>query len=82
MSRRKNFFGSGFGKKKIGAFCLTEPDAGTDASRQLATAVDQGDHYVLNAHKKFITNGGLAGTYIVFAMTDKSKGNAGFPHLS
>lgn len=63
--------------KKIGAFCLTEPEAGTDASRQLATAVDQGDHYLLNAHKKFITNGGLAGTYLVFAMTDKSKGNFG-----
>ena len=63
--------------RKIGAFCLTEPDAGTDASRQLATAVDKGDHYLLNAHKKFITNGGLAGTYLVFAMTDKSKGNLG-----
>ena len=63
--------------RKLGAFALTEPDAGTDASRQLATAVDMGDHYLLNAHKKFITNGGLAGTYIVFAMTDKSKGNAG-----
>ena len=63
--------------RKIGAFCLTEPDAGTDASRQLATAVDMGDHYLLNAHKKFITNGGIAGTYLVFAMTDKSKGNMG-----
>lgn len=63
--------------RKLGAFCLTEPDAGTDSSRQLATAEDKGDHYVLNAHKKFITNGGLADTYIVFAMTDKSKGNAG-----
>lgn len=77
MSRRKNFFRIWLRGRKIGAFCLTEPDAGTDASRQLATAVDQGDHYVLNAHKKFITNGGLAGTYIVFALTDKSKGNAG-----
>ena len=77
MSRRKNFLPDLASGRKIGAFCLTEPDAGTDASRQLATAVDQGDHYVLNAHKKFITNGGLAGTYIVFAMTDKSKGNAG-----
>jgi butyryl-CoA dehydrogenase len=63
--------------RKLGAFCLTEPDAGTDASRQLATAVDKGDHYLLNAHKKFITNGGIAGTYLVFAMTDKSKGNLG-----
>ncbi|MBR2778815.1 MAG: acyl-CoA dehydrogenase family protein [Firmicutes bacterium] len=63
--------------RKLGAFALTEPEAGTDASRQLATAEDKGDYYLLNAHKKFITNGGLAGTYLVFAMTDKSKGNNG-----
>ena len=75
--QKKKFLPDLASGRKIGAFCLTEPDAGTDASRQLATAVDQGDHYVLNAHKKFITNGGLAGTYIVFAMTGKSKGNAG-----
>ena len=75
--QKKKFLPDLASGRKIGAFCLTEPDAGTDASRQKATAVDMGDHYVLNAHKKFITNGGLAGTYIVFAMTDKSKGNAG-----
>ncbi len=63
--------------RKLGAFCLTEPDAGTDCSRQKATAVLEGDHYILNGHKKFITNGGIANTYIVFAMTDASKGNQG-----
>ena len=63
--------------KKLGAFCLTELDAGTDSSRQKATAVDMGDHWLINAHKKFITNGGIAETYIVFAMTDASKGYGG-----
>ncbi len=72
--QKKKFLPDLASGRKLGAFCLTEPDAGTDASRQKATAVDKGDHYVLNAHKKFITNGGLAGTYIVFAMTDPSKG--------
>ena len=60
--------------RKVGAFCLTEPDAGTDASRQLATAVDMGDHYLLNAHKKFITNGGIAGTYLAFIVDAESEG--------
>ncbi len=75
--QKKKFLPDLLTGRKIGAFCLTEPEAGTDASRQLATAVDMGDYYLLNAHKKFITNGGLAGTYLVFAMTDKSKGNNG-----
>lgn len=60
--------------RKLGSFCLTEKEAGTDASRQLATAVDKGDYWLLNADKKFITNGGISDTYIVFAMTDKSQG--------
>ncbi|MGI6205562.1 MAG: acyl-CoA dehydrogenase family protein [Anaerovoracaceae bacterium] len=60
--------------RKIGSFCLTEKDAGTDSSRQKATAVDKGDYFLLNADKKFITNGGIAETYIVFAMTDRSQG--------
>ena len=72
--QKKKFLPDLASGRKIGAFCLTEPDAGTDSSRQLATAEDKGDHFLLNAHKKFITNGGLAGTYIIFAMTDKSKG--------
>ena len=61
----------------LGAFCLTEPGAGTDASAIATTAVAEDDHYVLNGTKIFITNGGPADTYIVMAMTDKSKGNRG-----
>ena len=60
-----------------GAFGLTEPNAGTDASGQQTTAVLEGDHYVLNGSKCFITNGTVAETFVVFAMTDKSKGNHG-----
>ena len=63
--------------EKLGAFGLTEPNAGTDASGQQTTAKLDGDEYVLNGTKIFITNGGYADTYIVFAMTDKSKGNHG-----
>ncbi len=62
---------------KLGAFGLTEPNAGTDAASQQTVAVLQGDHYVLNGSKIFITNAGEAETYIVFAMTDKSKGVKG-----
>lgn len=63
--------------RKIGAFGLTEPNAGTDASGQQTTAVLEGDHYLLNGQKIFITNGGVAETFVVFAMTDKSKGTRG-----
>ena len=63
--------------KKIGAFGLTEPGAGTDASGQQTTAVLEGDHYVLNGSKCFITNGTVAETFVVFAMTDKKLGNHG-----
>ena len=63
--------------KKIGAFGLTEPGAGTDAAGQQTVAVLDGDHYVLNGSKIFITNGGVAETFIIFAMTDKSKGTKG-----
>jgi len=63
--------------KKVGAFCLTEPGAGTDASGQQTKAVLDGDHYVLNGSKIFITNGGVAETFVVFAMTDKSLGTKG-----
>ncbi|MBT9154346.1 MAG: Acyl-CoA dehydrogenase [Firmicutes bacterium] len=62
---------------KMGAFALTEPNAGTDAAAQQTTAIDAGDCYVLNGSKIFITNAGEAETYIVFAMTDKSKGIKG-----
>ena len=63
--------------KKLGAFGLTEAGAGTDASGQQTKAVLDGDKYILNGTKVFITNGGEAGTYVIFAMTDKSKGNKG-----
>lgn len=61
----------------LGAFGLTEPNAGTDASAQQTTAVLEGDHYVLNGSKIFITNAGYADVYIIMAMTDKSKGTKG-----
>ena len=60
--------------EKIGAFGLTEPSAGTDASAQQTTAVLKGDKYILNGSKIFITNGSEAETYVIFAMTDKSAG--------
>lgn len=63
--------------EKIGAFCLTEPGAGTDAAGQQTTAKLEGDNYILNGSKIFITNGGYAQTFIVFAMTDKSQGTRG-----
>lgn len=63
--------------EKLGAFALTEPDAGTDASGQKTVAVKDGDEYVLNGSKIFITNAGYADIYVVFAMTDKSQGTKG-----
>ncbi|MFA5093074.1 MAG: acyl-CoA dehydrogenase family protein [Candidatus Omnitrophota bacterium] len=63
--------------KKIAAFGITEPEAGSDASGIKTTAVKVGDHYVLNGLKHFITNGGDAETYVVIAMTDKTKGARG-----
>ena len=60
-----------------GAFCLTEPDAGSDAAAGRTVAVKDGDEYVINGRKCFITNGGLASVYVVFAITDKSKGTKG-----
>ncbi len=61
----------------IGAFGLTEPNAGTDASAQQTIAVKEGDNYILNGSKIFITNAGYANVYIIMAMTDKSKGTKG-----
>lgn len=63
--------------RHMGAFGLTEPNAGTDAAAQQSVAVLDGDHYILNGSKIFITNAGEAETYVVFAMTDKSKGLKG-----
>lgn len=81
------YFGNDMQKKKyvpklasgqsLGAFCLTEPGAGSDAGSLKSKAVRNGDHYILNGSKVFITNGGEADVYIVFASTDLSKGSHG-----
>ena len=63
--------------QKIGAFCLSEPEAGSDATQQRTTAIDKGDHYVVNGTKNWITNGGSASTYLVMAQTDREKGHRG-----
>lgn len=61
----------------IGAFCLSEPEAGSDATSQKTTAIDKGDHYLMNGTKNWITNGNSASTYIVIAQTDIEKGHKG-----
>ena len=63
--------------QKIGAFCLSEPEAGSDATSQRTTAIDMGDHYLLNGTKNWITNGNSASTYLVIAQTDADKGHRG-----
>ena len=63
--------------RHVGAFALTEPNAGSDASKGQTVAKLEGDHYVLNGSKIFITNGYVADIFVVFAMTDKTKGNHG-----
>ena len=65
----------------IGAFCLSEPEAGSDATSQRTTAIDMGDHYLLNGTKNWITNGGTASTYLVMAQTDVAKGHRGINTL-
>src|SRR6195952_5402069 len=67
--------------EKIGAFCLSEPEAGSDATSQQTTAIDMGDHYLLNGTKNWITNGNSASTYIVIAQTDASKKHHGINAL-
>ena len=61
----------------VGAFCLSEPEAGSDATSQQTTAIDHGDHYLINGTKNWITNGGRSDVYIVIAQTDRSKGSKG-----
>ena len=61
----------------LGAFCLSEPEAGSDATSQKTTAIDHGDHYLLHGTKNWITNGSSANYYIVIAQTDKEKGHRG-----
>ena len=65
------------GELYIGAFLLSEPEAGSDATSQRTTAEDKGDHYVLNGTKNWITNGNSASVYLVMAQTDASKGSRG-----
>jgi len=65
----------------IGAFCLSEPEAGSDATSQKTTALDKGDHYVINGTKNWITNGNTAEVYLVIAQTDKEKGHKGINAL-
>ncbi len=63
--------------EKLGAFCLSEPEAGSDATSQKTTAVDKGDHYILNGTKNWITNGSNADLHLVFAQTNKEKKHRG-----
>ena len=65
----------------IGAFCLSEPEAGSDATSQKTTAIDKGDHYLLNGTKNWITNGSSAEVYLVIAQTDVEKGHKGINAL-
>src|SRR2546429_5098681 len=64
---------------RLGALCLTEPDAGSDVANISTTATKDGKHWVLNGVKRFITNGGIAGTHALFAEGDKSPGHLGLP---
>ena len=63
--------------ESIGAFCLSEPEAGSDATSQATTAIDKGDHYLINGTKNWITNGGRSDVYLVIAQTDREKGHRG-----
>jgi alkylation response protein AidB-like acyl-CoA dehydrogenase len=67
--------------EKIGAFCLSEPEAGSDATSQRTTAIDMGDYYLLNGTKNWITNGSTASTYIVIAQTNAELGHRGINAL-
>src|SRR6478672_7416759 len=67
--------------QKIGAFLLSEPEAGSDATSQRTTAEDKGDYYLLNGTKNWITNGGTASVYLVMAQTDPAKGSKGINTL-
>lgn len=61
----------------VGSYCVTEPNAGTDVAGMSTQAVNKGDHFLINGTKTFVTNGGQAGIFIVFAVTDPSAGNKG-----
>ena len=89
--QKKKYLPEVLSGKKMGSFCLTEPDAGSDAAGCKTTAIWNGKEYILNGLKCFITNGGIASFYCITAMTDKTKGvkgismflvDAGTPGLS
>ena len=69
------------GELYIGAFLLSEPEAGSDATSQRTTAEDKGDHYLLNGTKNWITNGNTASVYLVMAQTDAAKAARASMHL-
>ncbi|MDR0885319.1 MAG: acyl-CoA dehydrogenase [Clostridiales Family XIII bacterium] len=75
--QKKKYLPKMFTGEHLGAFGLTEPNAGTDAAMQQTKAEDKGDHWLLNGSKVFISGGGIAEVYVIFAMTDKSKGTRG-----
>jgi acyl-CoA dehydrogenase len=74
---KKKYLGALTEEPKLASFCLTEPDAGSDVSGMKTTAVRQGDKYILNGSKCFITNGGYADYFTVYAKTDKDAGHKG-----
>ncbi len=76
-SQKKKYLTKMTTGESIGAFCLSEPEAGSDATSQKTTAIDKGDHYVLNGTKNWITNGNSADYYLVIAQTDREKKHRG-----
>src|SRR5205085_3940543 len=74
---KKEYLGRLTEQPRLASFCLTEPDAGSDVSGMKTTAVRKGDKYVINGSKCFITNGGYANWYTVYAKTDKDAGHRG-----
>jgi len=77
QNQKETYLSSLCSGEKIGAFCLSEPEAGSDATSQKTTAIDHGAYYLLNGTKNWITNGGTASTYLVIAQTDQEKGHKG-----
>ncbi|MCK5839066.1 MAG: acyl-CoA dehydrogenase family protein, partial [Bacteroidales bacterium] len=73
--QQKKFFGWLIEEKGVAAYCLTEPNAGSDVQGISSTAIRKGDKYILNGHKRFITNGEVASFHTVFAQTDPEKGS-------
>ena len=77
MSKKEKYLRDLATGKIIGAFCLSEPEAGSDATSQRTTAIDKGDYYLLNGTKNWITNGSSASIYLVMAQTNIEKGHKG-----